>query len=171
MNQNCGRTLNNAGNESLGLCNFCFGPLYVDTHDPEGKALRRRIERKYLSQMMTGCGKPWCQNKYCKTAKQKKEDASGPAAPMAVADIMKVTRPLVEALNTKPDEPNTAPFYFCTDETSQHRRTLAELIAAESAGMGDKGYDLAWCIAGAEASGGDLEKTREWLSKWAPTQS
>lgn len=171
VNQNCGRTLNNAGNESLGLCNFCFGPLYVDTHDPEGKALRRRIERKYLSQMMTGCGKPWCQNEYCKTAKQKKEDASGPAAPMAVADIMKVTRPLVEALNTKPDEPNTAPFYFCTDETSQHRRTLAELIAAESAGMGGKGYDLAWCIAGAEASGGDLEKTREWLSKWAPTQS
>ncbi|KAJ5770799.1 uncharacterized protein N7511_002850 [Penicillium nucicola] len=171
LNQNCGRTLNNAGNDSLGLCNFCFGPLYVDTHDPEGKALRRRIERKYLSQMMTGCGKAWCQNEYCKTAKEKKQDASSPPVTMAVADIMKATRPLVEALNTKPDVPNTAPFYFCADETSQHRRTLAELIAAESAGLESKGYDLAWCIAGAEAASGDLEKTREWLSKWAPTQS
>jgi hypothetical protein len=90
---------------------------------------------------------------------------------MAVADIMKVTRPLVEALNTQPDVPNTKPFYFCTDETSQHRRTLAELIAAEGHGIEGKGYGLAWCIAGAEAASGDLEKTREWLSKWAPTQS
>jgi hypothetical protein len=171
VNQNCGRTLKSTGNESLGLCNFCFGPLYVDTHDPEGKALRRRIERKYLSQMMTGCGKPWCQNRYCKTAKQNKLGASGSPATMAVADIMKVTRPLVEALNTQPDVPNTKPFYFCTDETSQHRRTLAELIAAEGHGIEGKGYGLAWCIAGAEAASGDLEKTREWLSKWAPTQS
>ncbi|KAJ6180330.1 hypothetical protein N7519_010791 [Penicillium mononematosum] len=170
MNRNCGRTLNKTGNESVGLCSFCFGPLYVDTHDPEGKALRRRIERRYLSQMMTGCGKPWCQNEYCKTAKQKMASDSGPPVTMSVVEIMKLTRPLVEALNMQPDVSNTAPLYLCADETSQHRRNIAELIAAESTEGNSKVYDLPWCIAAAEAAGGDLEKAREWLSKWAPTQ-
>ncbi|KAJ5258074.1 hypothetical protein N7524_009630 [Penicillium chrysogenum] len=170
MNRNCGRTLNKTGNESVGLCSFCFGPLYVDTHDPEGKALRRRIERRYLSQMMTGCGKPWCQNEYCKTAKQKRASDADPPVTMSVAEIMKLTRPLVEALNMQPDVTNTAPLYLCADETSQHRRNLAELIAAESTVGNNKVYDLPWCIAAAEAAGGDLEKAREWLSKWAPTQ-
>ncbi|KAJ5143065.1 uncharacterized protein N7515_001852 [Penicillium bovifimosum] len=169
LNMNCGRTLNKAGKESIGLCSFCYGPLYVDTHDPEGKALRRRIERRYLSQMMTGCGKSWCQNEYCKTGKQKAASDSNSAA-MSVAEIMKITRPLVDALNLQPNSSNTAPLYLCVDETSQHRRNLAELIAAESAGESNKSYDLPWCIAGAEATGGSLEKTREWLSKWAPTR-
>lgn len=169
LNQNCGRTLSNTGNKSLGLCNICFGPLYVDTHDPEGKALRRRIERRYLAQMMTGCGKPWCQNEYCKNGKQKGNPEPAPA--MSVAEIMKVTRPLVDALNVKPEVTNTAPFYFCTDETGQHRRNLADMIYAEgTTGAGDKAYDMAWCVAGAEAAGGDLEKTREWLAKWAPSR-
>jgi hypothetical protein len=177
LNQNCGRTLtsSSAGNKdkSLGLCNICFGPLYVDTYDPEGKALRRRIERRYLSQLMTGCGKPWCQNTYCKTGKQK-TSTTGPVATMSVADITKVTRPLIEPVTVNPDLTNTAPFYFCTDETGQHRRNLAEMVAAEGVAAGDggggKAYDLAWCVAGAEAAGGDLEKMREWLGKWAPVK-
>ncbi|KAJ5895461.1 hypothetical protein N7495_007152 [Penicillium taxi] len=167
LNQNCGRTLSNAGSKSLALCNICFGPLYVDTYDPEGKALRRRIERRYLSQMMTGCGKQWCQNQYCKTGKQNTQSAS--ASAMTVADIMKAIRPLVDGINTKPDQENTEPVYFCTDETGQVRRNLAQMICAEGA-TGDKAYDLAWCVAGAEAACGDLEKTREWLARWAPTQ-
>ncbi|KAJ5201611.1 uncharacterized protein N7498_006274 [Penicillium cinerascens] len=170
LNRNCGRTLGSTGNESLGLCNICFGPLYVDTYDPEGKALRRRIERRYLSQMMTGCGKPWCQNEYCKTGKQKTQSAAGAPASMSVADIMKVTRPLAEAINVQPDVPNTAPFYFCTDETGQHRRKLAEMLFAEGSAAGGKAYGLAWCVAGVEAAGGDLDKAREWLAKWAPAQ-
>ncbi|KAJ5175480.1 uncharacterized protein N7482_001357 [Penicillium canariense] len=152
LNQNCGRTLTSAGNKSLGLCNICFGPLYVDTYDPEGKALRRRIERRYLSQLMTGCGKTWCQNAYCKTGKQK--TAAGVVAATSVADITKLTRPLVEPVNVNPDVANTAPFFFCTDETGQHRRNLAEMIAAEGVAGDGKAYDLAWCVAGAEAAGG-----------------
>ncbi|KAJ5605051.1 hypothetical protein N7510_010205 [Penicillium lagena] len=167
LNQNCGRTLTSAGNESLGLCNICFGPLYVDTYDPEGKALRRRIERRYLSQMMTGCGKPWCQNEYCKNGKQKRSGTS--SGTMSAAETLKLMRPIVDAINTQPDVANTAPLYFCTDEIGQHRRILAEMLAAESKADG-KAYGLAWCVAGAEAAGGDLEKTREWLAKWAPTQ-
>jgi hypothetical protein len=120
--------------------------------------------------MMTGCGKPWCQNEYCKTGKQNSKSADGSPAPMGVADIMKVTRPLVDAINFNPEVPNTSPMYFCTDETGQIRRNLAEMLSAEGSADG-KVYALAWCVAGAEAAGGDLEKSREWLAKWAPTQS
>ncbi|KAJ6084436.1 hypothetical protein N7486_011236 [Penicillium sp. IBT 16267x] len=169
LNQNCGRTLSSVSNTCLGLCSICYGPLYVDTYDPEGKALRRRIERRYLSQMMTGCGKPWCQNEYCKTGKHNAKPADGSPAPMGVANIMKVTRPLVDAINFKPEVPNTSPLYFCTDETGQIRRNLAEMLSAEGSADG-KNYALAWCVAAAEAAGGDLEKAREWLAKWAPTQ-
>ncbi|KAJ5480968.1 hypothetical protein N7539_006862 [Penicillium diatomitis] len=188
QNQNCGRTLawgGSGGNQSLGLCSICFGPLYVDTYDPEGKALRRRIERRYLSQLMSGCGKPWCQNPYCKTGKQHIPPQAGepaspdttPSKPMSVAEITAITRPLIDPINVHPDSRNTAPFYFCTDETGQYRRNLAEMVAAEGAGDGgddadqkSKSYDLAWCIAGAEAAAGNLEKMREWLGRWAPAK-
>lgn len=167
MNQNCGRTLDgrsgqNAGNanDSLGLCSICFGPLYIDTYDPEGKALRRRIDRRYMSQLMTGCGKSWCQNEYCKTG-----NPSRP--PMSTADILKTTRPLIDAVSLTRDAPNTAPFYFCTDQAGQQRRGLAEMLAA---GSDEKSYDLAWCVAAVEAGGGDLDKARDWLANWAPAK-
>lgn len=168
LNRNCGRTVSKAENDKLGLCGFCFGPLYVDSFDPEGKALRRRIERRYLSQMMTGCGKSWCENEYCKTGKQNmvSEPGASPVS-MSVAEIMKLTKPLAEVLTTKPDASNTEPLFFCVDETSHQRRNIAKMIAIST--EGDKQFDLPWCIAGVEAAGGDMEKAREWLSKWAPT--
>ena len=173
LNQNCRRTLDvrgGANNDSLGLCSFCFGPLYVDTYDPEGKALRRRIERRYLTQMMTGCGKPWCQNEYCKSGKQAKQQTSQQTASMSAANILATVRPLLNAITFQADTPNTAPFYFCADQTGQQRRSLAEMIAAEGAMTDGKTYDLAWCIAAVEATGGDLEKAKEWLENWAPAQ-
>lgn len=69
-NVNCGRTLDGVdangqlkppqprGND-IGLCDSCFGPLYNSAFDPEHKALRRRVERRYMTQLLTGCGKQW----------------------------------------------------------------------------------------------------------------
>lgn len=177
LNQNCGRTLDGRGAQSvvspgtdtLGLCSICFGPLYVDTYDPEGKALRRRIERRYLSQMMTGCGKPWCQNEYCKNGRVARGGAD--AAPSAsAANILASIRPLVSAVIIHGDVPNSAPFYFCADQAGQQRRVLAEMIAAEDAAAGGKSYDLPWCVAAVEATGGDISKAREWLENWAPAK-
>ncbi|KAL1963290.1 hypothetical protein VTN77DRAFT_8513 [Rasamsonia byssochlamydoides] len=165
-NENCGRTLlgssNKATYDSLGLCGICFGPLYADTHDPEGKALRRRIERRYLSQMLTGCGKPWCRNRYCKTGQQQQTTSPTSNLPSGSKEILDIVKPLVDAITVKPGVANTAPFYFCTDETSQQRRILAEMIAAEGV------YDIEWCIAAVEAAAGDLDKARDWLQGWAP---
>ncbi|KAL8831197.1 MAG: hypothetical protein Q9170_005398, partial [Blastenia crenularia] len=56
-NKCCGRTVvgytvsgkrvqrDGESNNELGVCNTCFGPLYANTYDPEGKQLRRRVER------------------------------------------------------------------------------------------------------------------------------
>ena len=74
----CGRTVgnvsagsnnNNSVNNDIGLCSTCYGPLYVAQHDPDGKGLKRRVERRYLSQLLTGCGRAWCANAYCKTGR------------------------------------------------------------------------------------------------------
>ncbi|KAJ5273965.1 hypothetical protein N7478_009090 [Penicillium angulare] len=169
LNKNCARTLGSVSNESLGLCRTCFGPLYANTYDPEGKALQRRIERRYLSQLLTGCGKAWCQNSFCKTGKSKSKSPAGPET-MSMPEIKEATRPLVESISVKPDVANLSSFYLCTDETGQVRRNLAEMIYAEGSASGDKRYNFSWCVAGVEAAGGDLEKTREWLAKWAPAE-
>ncbi|KAK6811389.1 hypothetical protein RU639_012883 [Aspergillus parasiticus] len=184
LNRNCGRTLDGRsvqsastpGTDTLGLCSFCFGSLYVDTYDPEGKALRRRIERRYLSQMMTGCGKPWCQNEYCKNGRHARQTSSipmnvTPLESMSVANILATIKPLVDAICLQSGNLNTAPFYFCTDQLGQQRRILAEMLAAEGSVASGKEYDLPWCVASVEATGGDLSKAREWLENWAPAKN
>ena len=165
----CGRTLHGIGprgqvnggtrmgqgpGNDLGLCSLCFSPLYVNMHDPEGKALCRRIERRYLAQVLAGCGKKWCVNELCKTgrANQGLEKLSSAAA-----------APLVKML---PEElaDHGKPMRFCVDEASQRRRKTAAMMAAEGA------WELEWCVAALEAEGGNLEKARGWLRDWAPTK-
>ncbi|KAL2759902.1 hypothetical protein ACRALDRAFT_2129740 [Sodiomyces alcalophilus JCM 7366] len=170
-NINCGRTLHGVGangavgqgtrmgqgpGNNLGLCSLCFGPLYVSMHDPEGKALRRRIERRYLTQMMTGCGKTWCGNEWCRTGRANRELEARPTGAAAVLPLIK---PLVDGVAQ-----TGQPMYFCVDEGSQRRRGLAEMLASENV------WDFEWCVAGCEAASGDLDKAREWLHNWAPTK-
>ncbi|KAF9892381.1 hypothetical protein FE257_002158 [Aspergillus nanangensis] len=183
LNQNCGRTLDgrgvqsavSSGTDTLGLCSICFGPFYVDTYDPEGKALRRRIERRYLSQMMTGCGKPWCQNFYCKNGRKASpsvdNDDGAASTSMSAANILAMVRPLIAAIDSQRSVPNIAPFYFCADQVGQQRRVLAEMLAAEDTAVTNgKAYELPWCVAAVEATSGDLSKAREWLENWAPSR-
>ncbi|TEA15633.1 Ubiquitin fusion degradation protein 1 [Colletotrichum sidae] len=170
-NVNCGRTLHGVGSaggigtgtamgqgpgNDLGLCSLCFGPLYVSMHDPEGKALKRRIERRYLSQSMTGCGKKWCANEWCRSGRANLGlDARGASAQTALP----LVKPLVQSI------PNLQePMHLCVDEGSQRRRKLAAMLAAEGI------WDFEWCIAACEASSGDLDKAREWLNNWAPAK-
>ena len=109
--------------------------------------------------MMTGCGKPWCRNKYCKT--------SNPDEVKSVSPVT-ATRGLVDAVftTTTTTTPNTAPFYFCTDQTGQQRRGIAEMLAAQPTSQTGKSYEMPWCVAAVEATG-DLDAAREWLGQWA----
>jgi hypothetical protein len=179
-NVNCGRTQDGAnkmgdtragtrkgqgpGNE-IGLCSVCFGPLYVSLHDPEGKALRRRIERRYLSQLLTGCGKSWCRNEYCRTGRKNlgQEDKSVPTR-----EAIPIVKPFLEGMDGRG---YSTPLHFCVDERSQKNRTLAEMMTAEKGIEGKGGYGLEWCVAAFEAEGGDLDRGRSWLKGWAPQRT
>ncbi len=168
-NINCGRTLHGVGKNgeigaesrmgqgpgnALGLCSICYGPLYVNVYDPEGKAMKRRVERRYLSQLISGCGKAWCKNEFCKTARAK--SGKGDAA-MTAQTALPMVKPLMDTISN-----NSAPMYFCVDEGSQKRRILAELLGAEGV------FNFEWCVAACEAEGGNLENARTWLQNWAP---
>lgn len=169
----CGRTLDGVGprgqigagtrmgqgpGNSLGLCSMCFSPLYASMHDPDGKALRRRIERRYLTQLLAGCGKSWCSNEWCKTGRKNIGLEPKGAAGGAAALIQEI-KPLVEQVDD-----SSRPLFFCVDEGGQKRRVVAEVLASE--GM----WDLEWCVAAAEAEGPNLDKAREWLKNWAPSK-
>lgn len=170
-NVNCGRTLDGVGKNGdtragtrmgqgpgndIGLCSVCFGPLYVSMYDPEGKALRRRVERRYLGQLLTGCGRAWCRNEFCKSGRKNRG-----IEPQSVTtkDALPMIKPFLDSLSA-----GTTPLHLCVDEGSQRRRGLAEMLAAEG------GYGLEWCVAALEASAGDLDRAHSWLKDWAPEQ-
>ena len=176
-NANCGKTLDGVGlhgeirrprpnTNDIGLCETCYGPLYNSAFDPENRALKRRVERRYLTQLLTGCGKDWCRNEYCKTGRRYL-GLEKPERALTSKDATALTKPILEQLIG-----GRSLLHFCTDEVSQKRRVLADLMAAENSEDGvPNGYELAWCIAGLEAESGDLDKARIWLENWAPTRA
>ena len=186
-NINCGRTLDGVSKSGevrvqgarndIGVCDVCFGPLYVTMYDPEGKALRRRVERKYLTQLLTGCGQHWCRNEYCKIGR-KSLCITREGQTISSKEALAMIKPILEGLKN-----GSVPVHFCTDETSQKRRILAEMVAAEGdAGgkgkgkeretlMGGSGYELEWCVAALEVASGDLDRARAWLRDVAPTRA
>lgn len=194
-NANCGRTVDGVGQKGdirhqpprneLGVCDTCFGPLYVSMYDPEGKALRRRVERKYLTQLLTGCGKPWCRNEFCKSGRKALGGLERPGGlPITSKEALAMVKPL---LPERLREGNT-PVYFCVDEASQQRRSLAGLLAVEAGGEISTGgtaakgkgraeggvgarYELEWCVAALEVESGDVDRGRAWLRDWAPTRA
>lgn len=90
---------------------------------------------------------------------------------MGAAAILNLVRPIIDGADLRGTGPHTAPFYFCTDQSSQQRRGIADMIAAEDHGSaGGRTYSLPWCVAAVETVGGDADKAREWLENWAPAQ-
>ena len=149
------------GND-VGLCSSCFGPLYVSMHDPESKALRRRIERRYLQQLLTGCGKAHCRNEFCKTGRKNTDLSTN----TTTKDALPMVKPYLDGLTQ-----GSGPLHFCVDSASQKRKQVAEMLAAEDGGVtGSGGYSLSWCIGALEAEGGDLDGARGWLKNFAPTR-
>jgi hypothetical protein len=160
-NRICGRTIKSEDErrvqkEQLGLCNECFGPLYVTSYDPEGKMLRRRIERRLLQQLTGGCGKAWCGNvDFCRTAHK---NVSGEDRVVSAKDGLAMIKPIMNDLANG----ITTSMVFCVDEASQSRRNLAGML------MGEGEYELEWCVKALEEEKGDLDRAREWLKNRAP---
>ena len=161
----CGRTIpererTTSATQQLGLCSDCFGPLYITTYDPEGKSLRRRVERRLLQQLMAGCGKPWCNNvDLCRTGHK---NHTGVDQVVTARDAMPRVKPVMDGLMARGGG-GGADLHFCVDEGSQRRRALACIMAEEGE------YELAWCVRALEEEHGELGRAREWLSNRAPT--
>lgn len=126
--------INRAGG-TMGLCDHCFGPLYLTQHDPDGAKLRNRIERRYVLQLSKGCGRAQCLNEYCKTGQPFSDN---------MATFKKVLLPMV------PSE-----FHFCVDELMDNKRAVVEAYIAEAK------YKPEMILEGA-SRGGDLG---QWLAK------
>lgn len=176
-NINCGRTIDGVGPRGkimqprqdandLNLCESCFGPLYSSSYDPEHKGLKRRVERKYLTQLVTGCGQSFCRNEFCKNGRYQL-GLMDPGQSMSSKDAMLMTRPEVAILL----DPSSS-LHFCTDEASQKGRNLAETVAVEHGPDAQGvGYSLPWCVAAFEAEHGNMNEARTWLENWAPTRA
>ena len=186
-NVNCGHTIDGVSKagevkhqtprNDIGICDSCFGPLYVSQYDPDGKALRRRVERKYLTQLLTGCNQAWCRNQYCKTGR--KHLALDLETAINSKTAMTIIKPFLDNLKD-----NKTPAHFCTDEASQRRRALAEMLTFEDKAIEGSsngwvgetrnnapGYELEWCVAALGVEDGDLDKARAWLKGFAPTKA
>lgn len=161
-NRLCGRTikpseLTRVNDIQLGLCDTCFGPLYITSHDPEGKQLRRRVERRLLQQLVSGCGKEWCHNaSWCRTALK---NATGEDKSVSTRDALPRIKPVLAALATGD---GSAELSFCVDEPVQSRRVMGEMMSGEGE------YELGWCVKGLEECGNDIGKARGWLGDYAP---
>lgn len=162
-NRICGRTVSAAeerrvNQEQLRLCDICFGPLYITTHDPDGKALRRRVERRLLSQIVGGCGKSYCNNtEWCKTGRK---NSTGQDRALTTKDALPMIKPVLEKLASGSVE--QAGLAFCVAEDVQNRRAMGEVMAAEGT------YDLAWCIKALQENHNDISQATNWLNDRAP---
>lgn len=143
--------------EQLGLCNTCFGPLYNSSYDPEGKALRRRIERRLLQQLMGGCNKNWCQNgQWCRTGNK---NATGEDRVYSAKDALPVIKPVMNLLSQN-ESPKVVS--FCVDESQQQRNLATKMIGNES------DYAFGWIAKAVEETKGDVIAADDWLKERAP---
>ncbi|KAK6343269.1 hypothetical protein TWF730_010865 [Orbilia blumenaviensis] len=167
-NVNCTRTRTN-DNQQIGLCSVCFGPLYSSQYDPTNQALARRAELRYLTQLLKGCGKPWCLNEMCKTGRVNRKP-SLPVIPSKEATV------LVKSLVTKEGllgGYTSHPLHFCVDETISKRKHLAEMLSLTEDSRGSGGWAIEWCTKAVESVALEatdeldtVNKAREWLEKF-----
>lgn len=115
-------------------------------YDPSHTKLQSRLERKLLTQLMSGCGQSHCSNTpYCATA-------LGHTVPMNEA--LKVVKPQVDGMLH-----STTQFHICVDEAVQRKAFLSGMITAEGV------YGIEWARKAVEEAKGDLSKARTWLEQ------
>ena len=147
-NENCVRK---RGDNKLLLCDICFGLLWAPGHDPDGSKLSSRLERRLLNQLITGCHRPWCRNKFC---------ATGSGTKLGMVTANETVKQTVKNLNNTQTAIN-----LCVDEGTTRKRILAQLAYEDLNGV----YDIRWCDSAAEHVGlnGNIGEVREWLIREA----
>lgn len=134
----------------LGMCSTCYGPFYVQQHDPTNIKLQSRIERRYMLQLTKGCGFSWCQNQEC---------CSGVSPKLSVKEAIERVRnhllPKVAKLPINIDKSINTEVWFCVNESVQRRKIMVDAILSE------REYDEALVYKAANEERND--GIREWL--------
>ena len=108
-------------------------------YDPKHTKLQSRLERKLLTQLMSGCRQSHCSNSpNCATAM---------GTGLSMSDAMKVVKPQVDGILNE-----SVQFKMCVDEAVQRKTFLGV-------------YGLEYCRKGIEEGKGDLSKARTWLEQ------
>jgi hypothetical protein len=127
-NENC---INELKNNDLELCDLCYGPLYIQDHDPNKMKLQQRLERKYMLQLTKGCGNEWCNNEYCaqnvsikqKTIKEKLQLLHDTL-------FININHPKLPINKTKTIT-SVNKFWFCVNESMLHKLVLFAVMNSE----------------------------------------
>lgn len=159
-NENCVIILTQQSTNALGLCDLCYGPLYVQQHDPSNLKLQIRIERRYMMQMTKGCGNDWCDNLYCASSSASAAEIKG--APMK--ELFAVLKETLFAnvatpalpINKGRSVPVENKLWFCVGEGVQRKKELVDTLVAEG------GYETEMVYRAVNEAG---DGSRLWLSE------
>jgi hypothetical protein len=156
-NSLCVASVTVEGDSSLGLCAACFAPLHSTAlDDPARTGLWRRVQRRILLQLLTGCHRIGCNNLgVCATAGLAQSDKSKQTLANEMLEVAKTQRR----------------FSFCVNDAMQQKASVASLITSEGV------FAESWCKRAADAalspsetaSIGTLDAVRAWLRREAPT--
>lgn len=157
-NVNCIYPIDNNHPNEMGLCEICYGPLYIPQHDPSNIKLQSRIERKYMIQLSKGCGNSWCQNLECLTG-------NGSASKRTIKELLdyikqdlfpQISRPQFPV--NKDRDPGVAnKVYFCVNQSVSDKKKLVEKIDFEQQ------YNTAIIYKAVQVGGTSEHDVRVWL--------
>ncbi|KAI5949337.1 hypothetical protein KGF54_005572 [Candida jiufengensis] len=155
-NLNC---INESSENDLGLCDICFGPLYINQHDPNNLKLQIRIERRYMIQLSKGCGNQWCNNEYCKTGNQQiSANTIKDNLQLINEKLFKNIYKPVLPINLKLEHhKGINKLWFCVNESTSNKKILFDLINSENE------YDKEIILKSIK-SNSDEDKIRQWLN-------
>ncbi|KAJ1753505.1 hypothetical protein LPJ79_000364 [Coemansia sp. RSA 1821] len=90
------------GDNPLGLCGICFGPLYSGQYDPDNQKLLKRLARNMHIQLTNGCGSKQCRNPHCASGRANSGNSASLSQTEAAAKLVPVLKayaPLATAAN------------------------------------------------------------------------
>ncbi|CUM65038.1 uncharacterized protein PRCAT00002657001 [Priceomyces carsonii] len=159
-NNNCVNLMSSNPSNELNLCDMCYGPLYVQQHDPTNIKLQSRIERRYMLQLSRGCKNLWCSNAYCITGNPRSSEFGGKSIKEIHALIINhllvyISSPVLPLNRNRKTYLNQ--LWFCVNESTLDKNHLVSILQAEEQ-YGDEMIYKAVNEASTES------EIRSWLS-------
>lgn len=139
-------------NNNIGLCKDCFGSLYSNIIDPDGKRLLQRIERKYILQIKNGCGdKINCMNELCNSCSKCRISEKSRESMSEIVKIVK--NDLMTNIQTNEGK---FQFEFCVSKNMNERRRFVSMFEGSD-------WALGWICKSNEINGNNIDKMNQWL--------